>query len=441
MKKARERVGEAPSKTSQQNDPLSRRNFLGNSSAIFLAGALAGVAMPAGAQDVQQAAKAQQGQSATDAGPENGLLKEASPNAFTPPATDHGEVQTFWSSFSTAHRRIQEGGWSRQVTVEDFPISKEIAGVNMRLTVGGIRELHWHAAAEWALMLSGNARITAIDNDGKGFVKDVTKDDLWFFPTGTPHSIQGLAPDGAEFLLVFDDGRFSEGNTTLISDWTRHTPPEVLAKNWGVSNDAIHSVYEQPRDGHYIFQAPVPPPLEEDVRAASASVNPSPVRFDFPMHEMPPTRKARYGEVRIIDSRNFPVANAMPGALTLAAAHIIVKPGGLRELHWHQNADEWQYYVQGTGRMTVFFNASKARTADFHAGDVGYVPKTLGHYIENTGDTDLIFLEMFKANRFMDLSLSEWVSNTPSELVMHHLGISKETLNAIPKVKPLITPL
>jgi oxalate decarboxylase len=101
------------------------------------------------------------------------LLKGANP---TPPLTDHGEVETSWSSFSTARRRIQEGGWSRQVTVQDFPISRDIVGVNMRLTAGGIRELHWHAAAEWAIMLSGNARITALDNDGQGFVKDVAKD-------------------------------------------------------------------------------------------------------------------------------------------------------------------------------------------------------------------------------------------------------------------------
>jgi len=428
------------SAASDHNDPISRRNFLGGSSAIFLSGALAGLPTPIQTQDSQRAAKPQPGQTATNPGPENELVKQANPNTFDPPPTDHGEVQTFWSSFSTAHRRIQPGGWSRQVTVEDFPISKTIAGVNMRLTAGGIRELHWHAAAEWAIMLTGNARITALDSEGKGFVKDVTKNDLWYFPTGTPHSIQGLAPDGCEFLLVFDDGRFSEGNTTLISDWTRHTPPEVLAKNWGVSDAAIRSVYEQPADGHYIFQAPVPPPLDDDLRALAASAGVSPVRFDFPMHQVPPTHTTKYGEVRIIDSTNFPVANPSKPTNNIAAAHVIVKPGGLRELHWHQNADEWQYYIQGKARMTVFFNASKARTADFNAGDVGYVPMTLGHYIENTGDTDLIFLEMFKTDRFTDLSLSEWVSNTPPELVMQHLGISRDALAAIPKTKQVITP-
>jgi oxalate decarboxylase len=209
----------------------------------------------------------------------------------------------------------------------------------------------------------------------------------------------------------------------------------VLAKNWGVPQSALQPVYQVPQDGKYIFQAEVPPPIAEDLRYASSAAGRSPVRFDFRMSEMPPTYKAEYGEVRVIDGSNFSVNQV------IAAAHVIVKPGGLREMHWHQNADEWQYYIEGKGRMTVFFNAAKARTADFNAGDVGYVPKTLGHYIENVGDSDLVFLEMFKADRFMDLSLSEWVSNTPPELVMAHLGISKETLERIPKRKPLITPV
>lgn len=413
----------------------SRRNFLGRSSGVLLFSALASMGEGQGNQEMQKIEHSKQDKSATDAGPENQLVKQANPNTFDPPVTDHGEVETFWNSFSAAHRRIQEGGWSRQVTVADFPISKDIAGVNMHLTAGGIRELHWHDASEWAIMLSGNARITAIDNDGKSFVGDVAQNDLWFFPTGTPHSIQGLGPDGCEFLLVFDDGKFSEGNTTLLSDWTRHTPPEVLAKNWGVEPSAVESVYKVPPEGHYIFQAQVPPALADDMRAANAAKGKSAVDFSFLMSKMPPSRTARYGEVRIIDSRNFSPSN------TIAAAHVVVKPGGLRELHWHQNADEWQYYIQGKGRMTVFFNGGKARTADFNAGDVGYVPKTLGHYIENVGDTDLIFLEMFKADRFMDLSLSEWVSNTPPELVIAHLGISRQTLAAIPKNKPLITPV
>ena len=410
----------------------ARRDFLTSVPGLVLSAAV--VTSAAQAQDIEKIAKAQSGASATDPGPENKPVRDANPDSFLPPPTDHGEVQTFWSSFGSAHRRVQEGGWSRQITVEDFPISKDIAGVNMRLTAGGIRELHWHAAAEWAIMLTGNARLTAIDNDGKSYVKDVAAGDLWFFPSGTPHSIQGLQPDGAEFLLVFDDGKFSEGNTTLLSDWTRHTPREVLAKNLGVPESALEGVYRVPQDGHYIFQTPVPGPLEQDRRAAAGSKPSSPVAFDFALGSMKPTSKTKFGEVRVVDSRNFPVSS------TIAAAHVVVKPGGLREMHWHQNADEWQYFISGKGRMTVFFNGGKARTADFNAGDVGYVPKTFGHYIENTGDTDLVFLEMFKASRFQDLSLSDWLTHTPPELVIQHLGISRETLNTIPKEKLNVVP-
>ncbi|MGC1684160.1 MAG: cupin domain-containing protein [Candidatus Acidiferrales bacterium] len=113
----------------------------------------------------------------------------------------------------------------------------------------------------------------------------------------------------------------------------------------------------------------LPPALEQDGKAASGSIGRTSEAFNFEMHKMAPTYQLPHGEVRVVDLRNFPVSK------TIAAAHVIVKPGGLRELHWHENADEWQYYVVGKGRMTVFFNAAKARTADFNAGDVGYVPK------------------------------------------------------------------
>ena len=124
----------------------------------------------------------------------------------------------------------------------------------------------------------------------------------------------------------------------------------------------------------------------------------------------------------------------------VAMAMVTVHPGALRELHWHPNADEWQYYISGKARMTVVSTGNKARTMDFQAGDVGYVEKTLLHYIENTGDTDLIFLEMFKSSFYQDLSLSEWLAHTPPELVMAHLNIDKTTLDAIPRDELVIVP-
>jgi oxalate decarboxylase len=427
-----------PAEASSQTVPptveamgLDRRKFIGAGSSALVLAALA--MSRAQGQNIESVIAAQHDKSMTDPGPENDPLKDISPNGFLPPPTDHGEAPEFWNSFAVAHRRVQPGGWTRQITVEDFPISKDIAGVNMRLTAGGIRELHWHEAAEWGLTLSGKARLTALDYDGRGYVKDVVKDDLWFFPPGVPHSIQGLEPDGVEFLLVFDNGNFSEGNTTLITDWLRHCPPEVLAKNWGVPEKALDDLYTVPVEGLFIFQKSVPGALEDDQKAVAGSKGLTDVAFDFPMHSMAPTFKTKSGEVRIVDSRNFPVT-------TTSMAHVTVKPGGMRELHWHPNANEWSYFLQGKGRMTVFFTAAKARTMDFNAGDVGYVPQTFGHYVENTGDTDLVFIEMFKASRFQDLSLSTWVSHAPAQLITDHLRISADTLQAIPKGNSTVVP-
>jgi oxalate decarboxylase len=149
---------------------------------------------------------------------------------------------------------------------------------------------------------------------------------------------------------------------------------------------------------------------------------------------MQPTHKTKAGEVRIVDSNVFQASNA------IAAAHVIVHPGGLRELHWHQNADEWQYYVAGKGRMTVFAAHGNARTMDFQRGDVGYIQQTLPHYIENTGTEDLIFLEMFKSSQYQDVSLNQRLTHLPPALVQAHLNIDLATINAIPHSEEVVVP-
>src|SRR5260370_34200665 len=113
----------------------------------------------------QGAPNAKNPASVTDPGPQNPAIRDQFPSAFSPPATDVGSMPQIWASFNNAPRRIQDGGWARQVTQADFPISKTIAGVNMRLTAGGVRELHWHQAAEWAYMTYGNGRITVRDQE------------------------------------------------------------------------------------------------------------------------------------------------------------------------------------------------------------------------------------------------------------------------------------
>jgi oxalate decarboxylase len=143
--------------------------------------------------------------------------------------------------------------------------------------------------------------------------------------------------------------------------------------------------------------------------------------------------KAPGGQVRITDSTNFPAAS------TIAAALVDIEPGGMRELHWHPH-DEWQYYISGRGRMTVFASGEHARTFNYQAGDVGYAPFSMAHYVQNLGDEPLRYLEMFRSNRFVDVSLAQWMALTPPELVRAHLNLDAPTMAAVSarKDKPII---
>jgi oxalate decarboxylase len=365
----------------------------------------------------------------TDPAPHNAIRERQNPDMLNPPATDSGTTPNLRFSFADAHMRQTNGGWTRQVTQRELGISKTIAGVQMRLNAGSVRELHWHKQAEWAYMLYGSARITAIDAQGRNFVDEVGVGDLWYFPGGIPHSIQGLGPDGCEFLLVFDDGDFDEDDTFLLSDWFKHTPPDVLGKNFGVPASLVDHTPDPSQ--LYIFKAPVPAPLGQDKLLGAPPV---PQTFSHRMMAQEPIR-TKSGTVRITDSSVFSASR------NIAAALVEIEPGGMRELHWHPNTDEWQYYISGQARMGVFAASGQARTFDYQAGDVGYVPFAMGHYVENTGTTTLRFLEMFKSSYYADVSLNQWMALTPPELLNVHLRLDQQVTNALNKNKIPIRPV
>ena len=368
------------------------------------------------------------GVGATILGPRNVAIEKQNPDVLIAPTTDAGTVPNLKWPFALSHNRVLSGGWARETTVRELPISTEIAGVNMRLKPGGIRELHWHKEAEWAYVIAGSCRISILDEEGRLFLDDVSVGDLWYFPAGLPHSIQALA-DGVEFLLVFDSGEFSENETFLITDLFNHTPREVLAKNFGVAEAAFDTLPSDIGHTRYMFAGEVPPALSDDAPPYPGTQPPQ--SYTWHMHAQEPI-KTPGGQVRIADSRNFTVSK------TIAASLIEVEPGGMRELHWHPNADEWQYYLAGQGRMTVFASGGKSRTFDYQAGDVGYVPFAMAHYVENTGEETLTFLATFRSDHFADVSLSQWMGVLPPELVKAHLNLDDATIAELPRTKPLV---
>ncbi len=352
-----------------------------------------------------------------DPGPRNLAIDLQNPDILLPPETDNGSLPNLKFPFALAHNRIEDGGWAREVTVRDFPASKTMAGVNMRLGPGVVRELHWHKEAEWAYILAGTARLTVVDAEGNLSIDDLKTGDMWLVPAGIPHAIQGME-EGTEFLLVFDDGNFSENETLLITEYLAHTPPSVLAKNFGIDSKHFANI---PKSEKYIFRQPVPQPL--DVVRKQMPNSPPPHPYVLLASQIQPERYSG-GTVKTIDSRVFPMT-------TLSALIIEIEPGGMREMHWHPDADEWQYYVQGEARMTVFDATNKARTFDYRPGDVGFVPKTLGHYIENTGKEPVRVINVFNSRICSDVSLNQWMALTPPDLIRGHLNVDDAVIKAL----------
>ncbi|KAE9977998.1 hypothetical protein BLS_000995 [Venturia inaequalis] len=356
------------------------------------------------------------GHGANILGPQNKERTRQNPDLMRPPTTDHGDMKNMRWSYADSHMRIEEGGWTRQTTIREMGTSIELAGVNMRLDKGVIRELHWHKEAEWAYILEGSVRVTATDTEGGSFIDDLHKGDLWYFPSGHPHSLQGLGPNGTEFLLIFDDGNFSEESTFLLTDWIAHTPKAVLAENFRVKPAVFKNT---PTSEKYIFQGSMPGSIKDEEPKGKGVKN-STLQFTHRMLDQEPIITSG-GKVRITDSTNFPISK------TVAAAHLAIEPGALREMHWHPNADEWTFFIKGRARVTIFAAQGTARTFDYQAGDVGIVPQNMGHFIENLSDDEpLEVLEIFRADKFQDFSLFQWMGETPQRMVKDHLFANDE---------------
>lgn len=328
-------------------------------------------------------------------------------NLVSPDNKLSGNAKSLYKyKFTNSKKRVLEYGWAREATVEQFPISKGIAGVDMKLEPGGVRELHWHAiAAEWAFMLEGHARITIIDPEGKCEVADFSPGDVWYFPKGHGHSIQALE-DGAHFVLTFDDGHFSEFGTFSITDWVTHIPKEVLEKSVNMSAE----VFSKIKQGEaYIVGGAIPPKLPLPVN--DGGLNNAPLTHRYELMKKKPFFENDAGSIHKVSSLEFPISTTITGIIE------IIKPGAVRELHWHPNANEWQYYISGKGRMTVFGSHRHAQTEKYEPTDVGYVPQGFGHYIENIGNEDLKVLVVLDNGIYQDISLSDWLAKTPSYLL------------------------
>ena len=341
------------------------------------------------------------------------------------------ELPTFKYALEESRGKVIGGSSGKEATVKQLPISKGIAGVSMRLEPGAIRELHWHAtAAEWAFVIEGRVRTTVIDSEGNQETNDFEPGDVWYFPRGHGHSLQCLGDTPTHFILIFDNGYFSEFGTFSITDWIAHTPPALLSKNLGLPESAFASF---PREEVYFARGPVPP--EEAPPPRYGKLKSPPDTHKFRLLAQEPHSIHRGGREWRVGQDLFPISRTITGVI------LDLEPGALRELHWHPNADEWQYVIAGDVGVTLFGSHGRYRIESLGTGDVGYIPRGYGHSIENRSpDRPARILIGFNTGHYEAIDLSVWLAANPDYLLRANLDQPQAVVDKLPRDRVFIAP-
>ena len=335
---------------------------------------------------------------------------------------DVAAMPDFRFSLDGNNPKVTSGGWAKEATVHQFPISKGIAGVHMYLDPGASRELHWHAiAAEWAYVIEGRCQTVVLEPSGASEINNFEPGDLWYFAKGYGHSIQCIGDKPCHFILSFDNGAFSEHGTFSITDWIDLTPKDMLAKEFGVPNDVFDAF---PKGEAYIQAGPILP--AEDALEAPWPRE-STHRFRL-LRDNRAVRDFDGGSFRLATVDEFPASKTMSGGL------MVIKPGEMRKLHWNPNANEWHYYLRGKGQVAVFGSGGRGKVAEFQAGDVAYIPIGFGHAIRNTGDDNLEIVQTWDNAKFEEIDLDKWVASSPRYLLANNFaGVPQDNIMKLKK--------
>jgi oxalate decarboxylase len=314
--------------------------------------------------------------------------------------------------------KVTSGGWAKEATVHQFPISKGIAGVHMYLNPGASRELHWHAiAAEWAYVIDGRCQTVVIEPSGASEINNFEPGDLWYFAKGHGHSIQTIGDKPCHFILSFDNGAFSEHGTFSITDWIDVTPKEMLSLNFGLPKDLFDAF---PKGETYIQAGPV-------LKPADALDAPWPKESTHKFRLMRDARAVRDfdgGTFRLATVDEFPASKSMSGGI------MVIKPGAMNKLHWNVNANEWHYYLRGKGQVALFGSGGRGKVAEFGPGDVAYIPMGFGHAVKNIGDDDLEIVQTWDNGKFEAIDLEKWVQSSPNHLLANNFaGVPSSTIS------------
>jgi len=202
----------------------------------------------------------------------------------------------------------------------------------------------------------------------------------------------------------------------------------LLAKNLGLPEETFAKF---PKKEGYFARGPVPPePIQPEHRQV---LSPPPYTHKFRMLAEKPHSLHSGGREWRVGQERFPISQTITGVL------LDLNPGGLRELHWHPNADEWQYVISGRVRVTLFGAQGRWREETLETGDVGYIPTGYGHSIENdSNERPARVLIAFNSGHYQAIDLSWWLASNPDYLLAANFGQAPSVIDQLPRRRVFI---
>jgi oxalate decarboxylase len=266
-----------------------------------------------------------------------------------------------------------------------------------------------------------------IDPNGCSETNDFGPGDIWYFPRGHGHQLETLGSKPCHFILVFDNGYFSEFGTFSITDWLAQAPKSLLAKNFGLPASTFDSF---PKTEVYFAKGKIPPVVAEP---PLQGWKPPPLTHKYSLLSQKPFEIFSDGLEWRVDGSQFPISTTMTGVV------LDMEPGALRELHWHPNAAEWQYVLSGQFNVTLFGSRGRWREETLNKGDVGYIPQGFGHSIENTSGERARILIVFNSGHYQTINLSQWIAGNPLNVLATNFSQDPSCFEKFPRKEVFLT--
>jgi len=207
-----------------------------------------------------------------------------------------------------------------------------------------------------------------------------------------------------------------------MADQTKHPQTEGISRRSIFSTVALASLAATQAD------AAAPPPAEGQIEPLA--------NFKFDL-------EAERGWVGEAGSAKEATVAEFPVSQSIAGVSMRLKPGAIRELHWHALAAEWAYMLEGRCRATVISPNGQSEIADFGPGDTWYFPRGHGHLLQGLGPGECHFLLGFDNGHFSEygtFSITDWIAHTSPEVLSRSLGLPASAFSQFPKKEVYIGP-